>query len=114
MSSENGGESRAAAKQETIVSSDNAAAVGETTNSSLPKKNNLPITENIGKHTKANQKGEELPFYEASNIIYRPGGTFSQFLSHSKNIFPPIFGQYSLIFFINSHDAKQLFISVKN
>ena len=83
MSSENGGESRPAAKQETVVSSDNAAAVGETANSTLPKKNNQPVIESIGKHTKANQKGEELPFYEASNIIYRPGGKFSQFLLHS-------------------------------
>ena len=30
----------------------------------------------IGKHTKSNQKGEELPFYEVRNIIYRPGGEF--------------------------------------
>lgn len=76
MSSENGGESRAAANQEPTVSSDNAVAVGETTNSTLPKKNNQSISDCIGKHTKANQKGEELPFYEAANIIYRPGGKF--------------------------------------
>ena len=30
----------------------------------------------LGKHTKSNQKGEELPFYEVRNIIYRPGGKF--------------------------------------
>jgi len=27
----------------------------------------------FGKHTKSNQKGEELPFYEVRNTIYRPG-----------------------------------------
>ena len=33
----------------------------------------------IGKHTKSNQKGEELPFYEVRNTIYRPGGECLQF-----------------------------------
>ena len=28
----------------------------------------------FGKHTKSNQKGEELPLYEVRNTIYRPGG----------------------------------------
>ena len=38
----------------------------------------------IGKHTKSNQKGEELPFYEVRNTIYRPGGKlFHQRLSFS-------------------------------
>ena len=40
------------------------------------RKNHATSSKSIGKHTKSNQKGEELPFYEVRNIIYRPGGEF--------------------------------------
>ncbi len=40
------------------------------------RRNNSNSIESIGKSTKANQKGEEIPWCEVDNVIYRPGGRF--------------------------------------
>ncbi len=70
MSSENHGE---ATGKDAITSE----KPGESfLNNTQGRRANSNQNESIGKSTKSNQKGEELPWCEVANVIYRPGGEF--------------------------------------
>ena len=71
MSSESMGEERTSSQIGSDGPADNFLASSQGRRTSA--------LDGVGKSAKTNQKGEELPWYEVSNIIYRPGGEFCCF-----------------------------------